>query len=431
MPRSEITKLRPAIYQQHQQMIRMYEKLQEQDSKERKNDKEANKILDEIKLLRVNKDQSSIKDQLRKVEIKTHDYQLDQIPPIQSMTNYTNSVALNKKKWPKGKNRPKKTSSFLAVTRQRREENFVQTRQTSPAPGNYVPKYTFVFKRPQTNLFSKSHRFSEEVNAYLDKPLDQVSPFNTEMNITNFDNTLNRSQMSRSQIAHERTKTATNLEKSLEMMNHSTFDRRQMYNASFNSEGTDFTKNKPILCVSFDKQIPRRDITESVIQPHEERFKFQSFYQRKYSTNEANNKFYRLQNLAFDRQSRRKDISPITNSGGFQYNYQEAQDKIKFDESIKKTLPFQREKINYEKLHKKIDLSKLKRPKEIISGKALRRKVMMEDELLIYDLVLRPQIIKQMKLKQEQDKIITVDQLYEEYQRSKQKIEKKKPNYLS
>lgn len=50
-------------------------------------------------------------------------------------------------------------------------------------------------------------------------------------------------------------------------------------------------------------------------------------------------------------------------------------DKVKYDESIKKTLPFQREKINYDKLHKRIDLSKIKRPREVIKGKALRRKI--------------------------------------------------------
>lgn len=68
-------------------------------------------------------------------------------------------------------------------------------------------------------------------------------------------------------------------------------------------------------------------------------------------------------------------------------------DKYKFDESIKKALPFKRQKIDYNKLHKFIDISKIKKPKDIISAKALRRKINVEDDTLIYNLVVKPKML--------------------------------------
>ena len=51
------------------------------------------------------------------------------MPPIQAITNYTTTAQFQKKKWGKGK-KQKKTSSFLAISRDKRENNFVSKIKT-------------------------------------------------------------------------------------------------------------------------------------------------------------------------------------------------------------------------------------------------------------------------------------------------------------
>lgn len=41
-------------------------------------------------------------------------------------------------------------------------------------------------------------------------------------------------------------------------------------------------------------------------------------------------------------------------------------------------------------MKRSIDLTKIKKPKEILKGKALRRKINVEDDLMILDLMVKP-----------------------------------------
>ena len=58
-----------------------------------------------------------------------------------------------------------------------------------------------------------------------------------------------------------------------------------------------------------------------------------------------------------------------TAAGPIFHDYSEALDKVKFNQSLKKALPFHRSIV----LTKEIDRSKLKMPVDVLKGKALRR----------------------------------------------------------
>eukprot|EP00347_Sterkiella_histriomuscorum_P020045 403339306 len=355
LPRSEITKLRPILKESDKIL----------DSKA--NTKEANRILQEINQLKVNKEHGA-KDQISKVN----------------------------------------------------------TRDASPPPGNYIPKYGFVMKRPQTNMFTKSQRFKD-----LNFPQDtfdhsqQLSLINQSL----MNNPANRSQLSRSIVKHERTVvTQSNLENSIDLINQSKSrelsqakkhlilqNKSQIYeNYLTQSVGgvSTMLRSRPLLCVSFDKQVARKQLIDGYQSPHEERFKYRSFIQSK------------LQDLSFDKQTIRKNEALNSGATCLDYDYSKTLDKVKFDSTIQKVLPFQREKIDYQKFYKKIDLTKIKKPVDILKGRALRRKINFEDDSLIFNLVIKPKIIQQIKIQQAQVKPLTLEELFQEYD-NQNKVDKK------
>lgn len=64
--------------------------------------------------------------------------------------------------------------------------------------------------------------------------------------------------------------------------------------------------------------------------------------------------------VLFDRMSQRKSNFFHTGATNLEYNYEVALDKFSMSSQSKNVLPFKREKIDYAKLHRVIDLKSLK-----------------------------------------------------------------------
>ncbi len=79
------------------------------------------------------------------------------------------------------------------------------------------------------------------------------------------------------------------------------------------------------------------------------------------------------------------------------YDPREATEKFSFDQTMKRTLPFKRAKINYATFHRKIESKNLKKPVEIMKGKDLRRYINKEDGGMILGKILNNMYAKQIK----------------------------------
>jgi hypothetical protein len=76
-------------------------------------------------------------------------------------------------------------------------------------------------------------------------------------------------------------------------------------------------------------------------------------------------------------------------NAGLYYDYVKAIDKVTPGSQYKKALPFKREKIDYVKLKRIIDLRAVKAPKEKLQGEKLRNHINKEDDWLIVELLMK------------------------------------------
>lgn len=89
--------------------------------------------------------------------------------------------------------------------------------------------------------------------------------------------------------------------------------------------------NRSLLCLSFDKYQARKEFPferHSNDSPHDERFVYHSFLDN------------RAHGLTFDKQTDRKFEALNSGVTCLDYDYDNVLEKYKYDQTIKKTLPF-------------------------------------------------------------------------------------------